>query len=321
MRQGALAQRASVYGRTMGIGPGDRYCSASPFYHTASVTMDATVLALGAAIIPQDWFSVENWGRAGRLGVTHALLVPTMIEMLLAAGALGSAAPKLLQYGAMPIHPDTVRAALVELPTTRFLQIFGQTEFSPITSLSHEDHLRAIDDRPALLRSVGRPVVGTELVIESPDDDGVGQIAVRAVHGFQADADGWRRTGDLGRVDDEGFVYLHGRVNDMIIRGGENIYPVEIEQALRGHLAVLDVAVVGIPDRRFGEVVKAVVVPTDAAAPPDPGELGAHLASLLAHFKLPAKYEFVAELPRNPAGKVLRRRLVDPADPTIEQPI
>jgi acyl-CoA synthetase (AMP-forming)/AMP-acid ligase II len=307
--QGAVAARVAVYHDVMRLGPGDRYCSASPFYHTASVAMDVTVLGMGASIIPQDWFSVDNWRRAGRLGVTCALLVPTMIEMLLAEGALADAAPRILQYGAMPIHPDTLRATLAALPGTRLLQIFGQTEVSPIASLSHEDHLRAAGESPELLLSVGRPVRGAELRIERPDDDGIGEIAIRAPHGFQSDTDGWRRTGDLGTISDDGYVMLHGRLNDRIIRGGENIYPFEIEHVLAAHPGVREVAVVGVPDRTWGEILKAVVVPDDPAAPPDPDELRAMVGERLARFKIPALVEYADELPRNPSGKILRRQL------------
>jgi acyl-CoA synthetase (AMP-forming)/AMP-acid ligase II len=231
-----------------------------------------------------------------------------MIDLLLAAGALGDASPKVLQYGAMPIHPDTLRAAVEVLPETRFLQIFGQTEVSPISYLDHEGHLEAVRHRPDRLLSVGRACAGTELRVENPDADGIGEIAVRAGHAFQIDADGWRRTGDLGVVDPDGFIFLHGRVNDRIIRGGENIYPLEIELALLGHPEVKDAAVVGVADRRWGEVVKAVVV-THAGSAPSEAELREFLAARLAHFKLPALIEFLDELPRNPSGKVLRRQL------------
>jgi len=309
LRQQPLVARVGVYQRVMDIGPGDVYCSASPFYHTAGVAMDVTVLGMGVAIVPQDWFSIANWRRAGRLGVTCALLVPTMIDTLLADGSLADASPKVLQYGAMPIHPETLRAAMKALPDTRFLQIFGQTEGSPICFLSHDDHVRAATDRPDLLLSVGRPIHGAELRVEHPDADGIGEIAIRAPHIFVIDDDGWRRTGDLGAISAEGYVSLHGRTNDRIIRGGENIYPIEIEQALLDHPGVRDAAVVGIADRRYGEVVKAVVVPVDAADPPDADALRQFLATRLAHFKLPAVFEFTDELPRNPSGKILRRQL------------
>jgi acyl-CoA synthetase (AMP-forming)/AMP-acid ligase II len=309
LTQHRLAARVGVYQGAMGIAAGDRYCSASPFYHTAGVSMDVTVLGMGVSIVPQDWFSVDNWRRAGRLGVTCALLVPTMIDILLGEGALADANPKVLQYGAMPIHPDTLKAALDVLPDTRMVQIFGQTEASPISVLSHEDHVRAATSRPDLLLSVGRAASGVEWKIESPDEAGIGEIAVRAEHLFQVDADGWRRTGDLGRISDEGYLSLHGRVNDRIIRGGENIYPTELELVLLEHPGVREVAVVGVPDRRWGEIVKAVVVPASTELPPDTEELRSLIAGRLAHFKVPAIVEFVPELPRNPSGKILRREL------------
>jgi acyl-CoA synthetase (AMP-forming)/AMP-acid ligase II len=309
LRQRPMAARVGVYRAAMGIVAGDRYCSASPFYHTAGVAMDVTVLGMGVSIVPQDWFSVDNWRRAGRLGVTCALLVPTMIDILLAEDALADAHPKVLQYGAMPIHPDTLKAALDVLPETRLVQIFGQTEASPITYLSHEDHIRAAGSRPDLLLSVGRPADGVELRIEAPDGEGIGEVVVRAEHLFQVDADGWRRTGDLGRISDDGYLSLHGRINDRIIRGGENIYPAEIELVLLEHPGVREVAVVGVPDRRWGEIVKAVVVPASADAGPDVEELRSLVAGRLSHFKVPALVEVVDELPRNPAGKILRREL------------
>jgi long-chain acyl-CoA synthetase len=126
---------------------------------------------------------------------------------------------------------------------------------------------------------------------------------------FQVDEDGWRRTGDLGAISDEGYLTLHGRVNDRIIRGGENVYPIEIEHVLAGHPGVREVAVVGVPDRKWGELIKAVVVPTNLGAPPEAEHLRTYIADRLAHFKVPAVIEFASELPRNPAGKILRRQL------------
>jgi acyl-CoA synthetase (AMP-forming)/AMP-acid ligase II len=310
VRQGALAARIEIYGPAIAMGPGDRYCSASPFHHTAGVNMVFTALGRGVAVIPQAWFSVEGWREAGRLGVTHALLVPTMIDLLLEQGALADAAPRVLQYGAAPIDPRTLTEALAVLPDSEFCQVFGQTEVSPLTCLTHEDHLVGLHERPELLSSVGRALPGVELRVESPDDEGIGELAVRAPHAFVADPDGWRRTGDLGRIATDGYVTLHGRVNDRIVRGGENIYPVEVEAALLSHPRVREVAVVGVPDRRWGEVVKAAVVPTDPTAPPTVEDLQRHARARVAPFKVPAVVEILTELPRNAAGKVLRRRLV-----------
>ena len=310
MRQGALAARVAIYGSVMGFGPGDRYCSASPLHHTAGVTMTFTALGRGATVIPQAWFSVEGWREAGRLGVTHVLLVPTMIDLLLTQGALPDARPKVLQYGAAPIDPATLRDALATLPDVEFLQIFGQTEVSPVTALTHHDHMRGLADRPDLLATVGRAVAGVELRIENPDADGIGEVTIRAPHTFVTAADGWRRMGDLGRIDDEGYLTLHGRLHDRIVRGGENIYPVEVEQALLSHPGVREVAVVGVPDRRYGETVKAVIVAKDPSAPPSTDELRAHARARLAPFKVPGVIELITALPRNAAGKVLRRQLV-----------
>jgi acyl-CoA synthetase (AMP-forming)/AMP-acid ligase II len=310
MRQGQLAARVAIYGSVMGFGPGDRYCSASPLHHTAGITMTFTALGQGVTVIPQAWFSVEGWREAGRLGVTHILLVPTMIDLLLTQGALADAKPKVLQYGAAPIDPAMLREALAALPDVEFLQIFGQTEVSPVTALTHSDHLRGLADRPDLLATVGRAVAGVELRIENPDDDGIGEVTVRAPHTFVTDVDGWRRMGDLGRIDDEGYLSLQGRVHDRIVRGGENIYPVEVEQALLSHPGVQEVAVVGVPDRRYGETVKAVIVAKDPTAPPSTDELRAHARARLAPFKVPDVIELITALPRNAGGKVLRRQLV-----------
>lgn len=310
VRHRPLVARIDLYRDVLRIGPGDRYCSASPFHHTAGVSMVYTVLGLGAAVIPQPWFSVERWREAGRLGVTHALLVPTMIDLLLAEGALASAHPRVLQYGAAPIDVRTLAEALAALPGTDFLQIFGQTEVSPITALTAQDHLLGLGARPEILATVGRAPDGVELRVEDPDDDGIGEITVKAAHAFSTDPDGWRRTGDLGRVDADGYVSVHSRVHDRIVRGGENIYPVEVERALASHAGVRDVAVVGVPDRRWGEIVKAVVVAVDPAAPPDVADLQAHARARLAHFKVPAVVEFTSDLPRNANGKVIRRHLV-----------
>ncbi len=313
-RQRQVGARVGVYAQALDLRPGDLYCSASPFYHTASVAMDVTVLAMGVGIIPQDWFSVDNWRRAGRLGATCQLLVPTMMDILLEHGALADSHPRVLQYGAMPIHPDTLRRVHEALPDTRLVQIFGQTEASPISCLDHHDHLRALDDRPDLLTSVGRSLPGYELAIEDPDDDGIGQVLVRGSHVFVTDDDGWRRTGDLGIIDAEGYLFLHGRVGDRIIRGGENIYPGEIELILAGHPGVREVVVVGVPDRRWGEIVKAVVAATDTDRPVAAEELRGLVAAKAARFKVPELIEFVDALPRTPSGKVQRHLLRGPAD-------
>ncbi|MCZ7527940.1 MAG: acyl--CoA ligase [Acidimicrobiia bacterium] len=308
MRHAPLVARTRIYSSAIELGPGDRYCSASPYHHVAGMGMALVALAAGAAVIPCPGFTPAEWRRLRSLDPTHALLVPTMIDRLLAEGDL-DASLHVLQYGAAPIHPDTLAEAIRAAPSTRLIQIFGQTEVSPITVLSHDDHVRAASGDTSLLRSVGRPLPEVELQIEDPDAEGIGELVVRAPHAFDADADGWRRTGDLGCLDPEGYVFLHGRRNDRIVRGGENIYPVEIEAVLVSHPEVVEACVVGVPDRRWGEVVKAVVV-TRPGAEVTAAALQAHVRDRLAHFKVPALIEFTRELPRTPSGKVLRRALV-----------
>jgi acyl-CoA synthetase (AMP-forming)/AMP-acid ligase II len=190
------------------------------------------------------------------------------------------------------------------------VNLFGQTEGSPITCLSAEDHLLAARGRTELLSTVGRAVKGVEVRIEDSDDEGVGEICARGAHLFLPDADGWLRTGDVGRMDDECYVTLVGRRGDKIIRGGENVYPLEVEQALERHPAVREAAVVGVPDRRWGELVHAFIVPEDATSPPDREELRRFAREALPGFKVPTDWTFVGELPRNSNGKLLRRRLL-----------
>jgi acyl-CoA synthetase (AMP-forming)/AMP-acid ligase II len=136
-----------------------------------------------------------------------------------------------------------------------------------------------------------------------------GEVIARAGHLFAPSPDGWLRTGDLGRLDDDGYLYLIGRRRDMIIRGGENVFPQEVENRLLEHPRIADAAVIGVPDRLLGEVVKAFLVPADPADPPAAGELRAFARAELAGFKVPDQWEFVPLLPRNASGKLLRRLL------------
>jgi acyl-CoA synthetase (AMP-forming)/AMP-acid ligase II len=126
---------------------------------------------------------------------------------------------------------------------------------------------------------------------------------------FAPGPDGWLATGDLGRLDDAGYLHLVGRTGDGIVRGGENVYPAEVERVLLAHPAVRDAAVVGIPDARLGQAVGALIVPRDPTAPPDVQELRRHVRAQLAGYKVPAAWQFVPELPRHPMGKLLRHQL------------
>jgi long-chain acyl-CoA synthetase len=261
-------------------------------------------------------------------GVTNTWLVPTQIVMLLDATAdIGvPELPRLrfVVYGGSPFAPAELRRAL-EVFGPVFVQLFGQGE-TPMTAtvLPPSDHAAALaGDRPERLSSAGLPRPGMDVRVLGDEDQelavgDVGEVCVRGpavMLGYWKRADateetlrnGWLHTGDLGRMDDHGYLYLLDRAKDLIITGGSNVYAVEVEAALADHPAVRDVAVVGLPDRTWGELVVAVVVgdhddATEAA-------LTEHCAQVLAGYKRPRRFVFVDALPRNAYGKILKREL------------
>jgi len=310
-RQDRLARRCRINAELCSLAPGAVYATASPFHHIAGFGNYAVALAAGAALTPVPRFTVGAWTALADVGVTHALTVPTVLEMLLDADALALPSLRVLQYGAAPVHPTTLRRTLEALPSVGLVNIFGQTEGSPVTCLTQGDHQRIVtESRDDLLSSVGRAAPGVEVLIDGADDSGIGEVIARADHFFAPGDDGWLHTGDLGRLDAEGYLHLAGRRGDKIIRGGENVYPLEVEHVLEEHPAVREAAVVGVPDRRWGEIVKAVIVPADPAEVPDIDDLRAHVRARLAGFKVPSLWEVAVALPRNAAGKLLRRDLV-----------
>lgn len=305
----ALAARCALNAALTGMGPDTVYATGSPLHHIGGIGNIMVAMSVGATVVAARRFSVPWWRGLAPLGVTHALLVPSMIEMLIAEKALNTVELHTLIYGGSPIDPATLRRVLEILPGVRLVNLFGQTEGSPITCLSPEDHVRAARGAEHLLRSVGRAVPGLRLRIADPGTDGVGEVLASAEHLFAPEEDGWLRTGDLGSLDGEGYLYLAGRRHDMVVSGGENVYPTEVEHVLAGHPGVAQAAVAGVPDRRLGETLAAFVVPADPAAPPGEEELRHFVRARLAGFKVPAHWHLVSELPHNAAGKLLRRRL------------
>ncbi len=209
-----------------------------------------------------------------------------------------------------------------------FIQVYGLTETTgAITQLEPEDHDPV--NRPALLRSCGKPYPWVEVRLVDQDtgldvpDGTVGELWTRSpqnMKGYWAndeatnatiDSDGWLRTGDAGYRDENGFLFLHDRVKDMIVTGGENVYPAEVENVLAKHPDVADVAVVGVPDERWGEAVKAVVVKRDGSDVTDK-DLITFAREHLAGYKLPKTVDFTDVLPRNPSGKLLKREIRAP---------
>lgn len=309
-RMDRLGARTRVYADLLGLREGDVYASAQQFHHLGGSGMLMVAMGVGAAVTPPTTrFSPEGWKALGALGVTHATLAPTMIERLLAEDALVFPGLRTAVYGASSIRPATAARVLAEYPEISLLNGYSQTEGGPITALTPADHRRAATEAPELLKSVGRAVGSTKVVIHEPDEDGVGEIWARAEHLAAPQADGWLHTGDLGRLDEDGYLYLVGRKADLIIRGGENVYPEEVERRIVRHPAVAEVAVVGLPHDDLGEEVAAFVVPVSGVATPEPEELRRFTRSELSGFKVPTRWHFVDELPRGALGKIVRRRL------------
>ncbi|MHB8466324.1 MAG: long-chain-fatty-acid--CoA ligase [Acidimicrobiales bacterium] len=258
--------------------------------------------------------------------VTHAFLIPAVLQFMLQIPGIGDrdlSHLRSIAYGASPISEDVLGRCL-ETFGCEFVQLYGLTETTgAITILRASEH-----SRPDRLRSCGVPFPHIELRIVDATtgaDRAVGEVGELWTRSSQnmlgyfgkpeetartIDADGWLKTGDAGYLDGDGFVYLHDRIKDMVVSGGENVYPAEVENVLMSHPGVADAAVIGVPDQRWGETVKAIIV---AADPPPVGtELIAYCRERLAHFKCPTSVDFIDALPRNPSGKILKRELRAP---------
>ncbi|MBH1998788.1 MAG: fatty acid--CoA ligase [Sphingomonadaceae bacterium] len=259
--------------------------------------------------------------------ITKIMMVPTAMRIVCDhpdAARTDFSFLKTICYGGSAIPLDLMRQAIAVFGCG-FAQMYGMTETAgTIVGLPPEDH---DPDGNARMRGIGVPLPGVEVRIideagaEVPRGE-VGEIAVRSAANMigyyerpeataeTIDADGWMRTGDAGTMDADGYLYLADRIKDMIITGGENVYPAEVENALYSHPQVSDVAVIGVPDVKWGEAVKAIVVAVEGEAP-DPAALIAWARERIAAYKAPKSVDFRDSLPRNPSGKILRRVLRD----------
>lgn len=318
--------------------PDDVSLICVPPYHVAGVGAALSNLYAGRKMVYLRNFEAQEWIRLVESErVTTATVVPTMLDRIISGlKASGARLPTLrtLAYGGSKVGLPLVRTALELLPEVGFVNAYGLTETSStIAVLGPEDHraaLAATDPAVAArLGSVGQPVPGIEIQIR--DEDGavvpagtVGELFVRGPQvsgrytgiGSVLDAEGWFPTRDLAVLDDGGYLFVHGRSDDTIIRGGENIAPAEIEDFLVEHPAVHEVAVVGVEDAEWGQIIVAVVVPADPGTVPDPEELRTYVRSGLRGSRTPDRVVFRSELPATPTGKILRRELV--ADLTRE---
>jgi fatty-acyl-CoA synthase len=298
-----------------------------PPYHIAGVAAILSSTYLGRRIVQLESFSPENWVRLVRdEQVTHAMVVPTMLGRVLdVLEQEGEHLPNLrhLSYGGGRMPEPTIQRALNLLPHVDFVNAYGLTETSStIAVLSSEDHrvaLASTDARiGARLSSVGRPLPSIQLEIRGADGKPLpaGESGEIFVRGEQVSGEylshrtildgGWLPTRDCGWIDEGGFLFVEGRLDDIIVRGGENISPGEIEDVLRTHAEVIDVAVVGLPDEEWGERVVAVVV---TKTTPLAEELRQWVRQRLRSSRTPDEIIFRSTLPYNETGKLLRRSL------------
>jgi len=309
-----------------------------PLYHVAGIQAMLAAIYGGRTLVLMGQFEVKEWlETVQRERVTRAMLVPTMLKWVVDDSDFSQydlSSLKVITYGAAPMPFEVITKAIKVLPWVRFINAFGQTETaSTITTLGPEDHqIEGTEEERAkklkrLSSSIGRPLPDVEVKIV--DEEGkalppleVGEILARGpriMTGYWRDeektsavisSDGWLRSGDMGWMDEDGYIYLAGRADDMIIRGGENISPEEVEDVLHSHPKVEEAAVIGVPDPEWGQQPRAIVALKQGASA-TPEEIMEHCRSRLAGFKRPRSVVFIDSLPRNPMGKVLRKKLRD----------
>lgn len=291
-----------------------------PPYHVAGIANMLSNLFAGRRLVYMRSFDAQQWlATVRREGVTQAMVVPTMLSRIVdALDGQPANVPTLrnLSYGGAKVSERVLRDALRLFPHTGFVNAYGLTETaSTIAVLGPDDHRAAIEsadpDVSRRLSSAGRVVPGVEIDIR---DDVVyvrgEQIAGEYATGALLDADGWFCTRDRGWLDADGYLFIEGRVDDTIIRGGENIAPAEIEAVLLSHPAVADACVVGIPDDEWGQRIGAAVVLHDGESA-DEAELREHVRAALRGSKTPDEIVFKTELPHTDTGKLLRRIVVE----------
>jgi long-chain acyl-CoA synthetase len=310
-------------------GPDDVSLVAMPVGHIGGTGWGIVGLVNGAkGVVAREFdpFRVLDYIEQDR--ISKMFMVPAALQIVVRqpkARQVDYSRLKYILYGASPIPLDLLRECM-EVFGCGFCQQYGMTETcGTIVYLPPEDHDPAGNAR---MRAAGLPMPGVEIKVvdeagASVPTGAVGEVAIRSVSNMagywrlpEATAatvgpDGWLRTGDAGYLDADGYLFIHDRVKDMIISGAENIYPAEVESAVYGHPAVAEVAVIGVPDEKWGEAVKAIVA-LKAGASPDAEDIIAFARTRIAGFKAPKSIDFIAALPRNASGKILRRELREP---------
>ena len=312
------------------IGPGESTLAVMPCAHIAGSGIGPIAFYSGATMIVIPEFAPDKVLDAVDKGLKQFFLVPTALQMLVnhpRAAKTDFSSVRSVTYGAAPIPLELLRQCIDTMPKALFCQQYGMTETTgTVCVLLPKDHDPDGNER---MRGIGVPLPGVELKIVDEERNEVppgtiGEIATRSplnmLHYFNqpektaetVDDEGWLYTGDAAVMDEDGYFFIKDRVKDMIITGGENVYPAEVENAIFGHPQVNEVAVIGVPDDKWGEAVKAVVSPKNAGEDVDTDSVIAWARERIAGFKAPKSVDVIDELPRNASGKILRRELRAP---------
>lgn len=301
---------------------------AMPLFHVGGSSWALAAMSVGAqTVIVRETIPAAILDEIVARAVTHAFFVPAVYGFLLADPQVAErdySTVRCFGYGGSPMPLPTIRACLKTWPGVDFYQVYGMTEMSGVFCvLDPADHRDV--EHPERLVSAGRPLPGVTVKVVDPEGKTVapGEVgefwtqSQQHMLGYwdkpQETAetlvgDDWLRTGDAGHMDADGYLFISDRVKDMIITGGENVYPVEVERVVIEHDAVADVAVIGVPDTKWGESVKAVIVLSPGAEVTE-DELVAHCRARLAGYKVPKSVDIVTDLPRNSTGKILKREI------------
>ncbi|WP_228548396.1 AMP-binding protein [Sporosarcina obsidiansis] len=319
--------RKMLFNNEVAPRPGDRLCLVGPITHASGMFMQPYLFAGATLYILEKFDSAEFLAAVEQHRITHAFMVPTMIHMLLQEPTLATrdlSSLRMIFYGAAPMAPARIEEAWQRIGPI-LTQGYGASEStSGVTLLTVQDHAEALRDAPHRLASCGRAYAESQVRVvnergEDVNGDEVGEIIISGDDVFvgywgepeltdEVLVEGWLHTGDLARVDEQGFIYIVDRKKDMVVSGGFNVYPTEVEAALYRHPAVYEACVIGVPDERWGEAVKAVVVTRDGHTLNEQ-ELIAHCRTLLANYKAPRSVDFVAVLPKNANGKLARKEV------------
>ena len=320
----------------LALSPRDVVYAPAPIFHITGVGPVIQSIRSGARLVLTGGFVPEETVREmAHEQVSYTTMAPAMIHACLATEALAQCsldALRIIVYGGSPIAESVLREAQERLGC-EFAQCYGLTETTgPVTLLTPEDHAPGRD----LLASCGRAVEGIDIMVVDAEGNRLpagetGEVLIRGsiiMPGYASDlaateatiVDRWLHSGDAGYLDAQGYLFIRDRVKDMIVSGGENIYPVEVEHALQSHPDIADVAVIGVPDEQWGEAVLALAIPRPGATP-DAEAILQHCRERIAGYKCPKQIRFINAIPRNAAGKILRRELREPFWETADRKV